>query len=326
MRVSLPTLDDAMKRSFEDILRSGSTITGAKRGTIRELIGVQIEIQKPRARISRYESRSTLFVCLGELLWYLSKSKDVAFMQYYLPSYDEFVEVDEAGDVLEAYGPRLFDWDGVDQIKTIIDLLRDRPASKKAVVQLFDRNDLGPTRKDAPCTCLLQYFVREGAVEAITMMRSNDAVLGLPHDVFTFTFLQEVVARSVGAEMGVYRHWVGSLHVYEKSEDTARKVIDEGWQQSMGVEMPAMPVGDPWPYIDILIKAEKAYRVDGHTEPWEKSGSEYWDGFLWLLEMKRHLNDEDLGRAKRTWDARPVKTFDDFVRKKVRALEESLSK
>jgi thymidylate synthase len=37
----------------------------------------------------------------------------------------------------------------------------------------------------------------------VTTMRSNDAYLGLPHDVFCFTMLQEIIARSLGREIGI---------------------------------------------------------------------------------------------------------------------------
>lgn len=38
-------------------------------------------------------------------------------------------------------------------------------------------------------------------------MRSNDAYLGFPHDVFFFTMIQELVARSLGIRVGDYHHF-----------------------------------------------------------------------------------------------------------------------
>ena len=40
----------------------------------------------------------------------------------------------------------------------------------------------------------MQFFVRSGALHAITHMRSNDIILGSPYDIFFFTMLQEMMA------------------------------------------------------------------------------------------------------------------------------------
>ena len=41
--------------------------------------------------------------------------------------------------------------------------------------------------------------------------------------------IQEIVARSVGAEIGVYKHMVGSLHLYKKDREKAQQFLDEGF-------------------------------------------------------------------------------------------------
>ena len=56
----------------------------------------------------------------------------------------------------------------------------------------------------------------------VVHMRSNDAYIGLAHDVFAFTFMQEIVARDVGLDLGTYTHSVGSLHLYDQDERRAR--------------------------------------------------------------------------------------------------------
>ena len=72
-----------------------------------------------------------------------------------------------------------------------------------------------------------------------TNMRSNDAFIGLPHDIFAFTMIQEIVARALKLEPGTYSHAVGSLHLYKTNRDAARKYLKEGWQST--VVMPRCP-------------------------------------------------------------------------------------
>jgi thymidylate synthase len=45
-------------------------------------------------------------------------------------------------------------------------------------------------------------------------MRSQDILWGMANDLPTFSFMQEIVANLVGAEMGTLTVSVGSFHVY----------------------------------------------------------------------------------------------------------------
>jgi len=57
---------------------------------------------------------------------------------------------------------------------------------------------------------------REGKLNAIVTMRSNDAVFGYPNDLAWQTFVLERLCNDLKLEVGNI-HWnVGSLHVYER--------------------------------------------------------------------------------------------------------------
>ena len=146
-----------------------------------------------------------MFSCLGETLWYLARSNRLEFIEYYIPLYSKFAEHD--GTVHGAYGPRMFAMRGkIDQISILINLLSKHSSSRKAVLQIFNAEDILKEYKDVPCTCTIQFLVRDGKLNAVGHMRSNDAFLGLPHDIFAFTFIQEIIARSLNLELGTYKH------------------------------------------------------------------------------------------------------------------------
>jgi thymidylate synthase len=99
------TLDDLLLKVFPKILRDGVRIKASK-GWNRELSGVVLELRNPLARLSRTETKGTVFSCLGETLWYLARSNELSFIKYYISMYGKFAESD--GTVHGAYGPRLF--------------------------------------------------------------------------------------------------------------------------------------------------------------------------------------------------------------------------
>jgi len=124
-------------------------------------------------------------------------------------------------------------------------------------------------------------------------MRSNDVFIGLTHDVFSFTMLQEIVANSLSLGLGSYKHMVGSLHLYDTNRRAARDFLNEGWQ-STTTPMPAMPEGDPWPAIDLLLSAESTIRIGGASsvKP-SMTVDPYWSDLVRLLQIFRYSRDRD---------------------------------
>lgn len=280
MYIKAKTLDDLMRQVFELLLASTNLINPSK-GKAWEEVGVLLEIENPRVRLSRTETRGKLFSSLGELLWYLAKTNNLEFIKYYIPTYEN--SSDDGKTIYGGYGPRLFNMRCNDQVTNVISLLKKRPDSRRAVIQLFDAADLAENHIDIPCTCTLQFMQRRSRLHMFVNMRSNDAFLGLPHDVFAFTMLQEIIARSVGAELGTYKHAVGSLHLYEENRERSKVYLDEGWQST--VPMPAMPKGDPWPSISVLLEAEAAIRSGKDIQISELGLDSYWDDLIRLLQI-----------------------------------------
>jgi thymidylate synthase len=256
---SFETLDDLLYDVYSDLIDLPSSIK-ASRGVTSELIGTTLILTNPRARLSRSEVKSKAFSAVGELLWYLAGSNSLDFIRSYIKKYEK--ETDDGVTIHGAYGPRLFNKDGkYNQIKNVIELLNQKPSTRRAVIQLFDASDLAKKHSEIPCTCTLQFFIREEKLDLHVSMRSNDVFMGLPHDVFAFTMLQEIMAVTLKVELGNYYHTVGSLHLYDTDRIKVRQYLDEGYQ-STKLFMPSMPLADPWPSISKLIAIEENIRTN----------------------------------------------------------------
>ena len=288
---SASTLDDLLRHTTQEIVAYGSPIAPTK-GPATELLGVVLNLTNPRARVSRTETRGKPYSCLGELCWYLARTNSLQFIQYYVPAYKSYAD---DGHIHGGYGPRLFDWRTLNQFNTITSLLRRNPHSRRAVIQLFDAQDLIGRHNDIPCTCTLQFFIRGSLLHMITNMRSNDVYLGLPHDIFCFTMLQEILARTLSVDVGSYSHIVGSLHLYDINRSHAAHFLDEGWQSTQS-PMPSMPDGDPWPGIRTLLRAESSFRTGkSDTAPALNNVDPYWADLIRLLAVFRAKKDRNPG-------------------------------
>jgi hypothetical protein len=105
-------------------------------------------------------------------------------------------------------------------------------------------------------------MVRDGALELIVYMRSNDVWLGWPYDVVMFTVLHEALAVDLGLALGQYTHVAGSLHLYDRNSDKAVRIAAEyggRWTES---DVP-MPEGATLEELQGYARALlSAYRLD----------------------------------------------------------------
>ena len=85
----------------------------------------------------------------------LTEDNRLDFITPYIHEYRE--ESEDHVTVYGGYGPRIFRQRGNDQLQNVITLLRKRPTSGKAVVQIFNAEDLAEHHEEIPCTTTLQF-------------------------------------------------------------------------------------------------------------------------------------------------------------------------
>lgn len=302
------TIDGLLRQVFQQLLSDDgrNRRVESRKGFSTETFAALLELTNPRARISRSIGRSKITSALGEMSWYLAGSDALPFIRHYLHRYDEFS--DDETTLNGAYGKRIF---GIrrrykigDRIKIgtewqrMIDTLRDRPGSRNATIQLFSNADVRRDSLDIPCTCSLQFVVRDGLLDLEAHLRSNDAVLGLPHDIFAFTMFQEIAARQLNCEVGRYFHSVGSLHLYDDTEDLQpRKMAQNYINEHLldDVPMTPMPAGDPWPSIRQFLRVEEALRLGRPNADIPSSMAAYWRDLAVMLKI--HATSEPADTA-----------------------------
>jgi thymidylate synthase len=297
------TFDDLLRKSIELVRAHGQPIKPSK-GDASELIGLSMRLRNPRARFSRTETRATLFSALGETLWYLSGSDDFDAIEYYIPSYRAHCNTPAHVKQSEAaYGPRI-----IKQLEFVKAQVR-KPDTRKAVLSIYRAEDHA-NLYDVPCTCALQFFPRSGVLHALGQMRSNDLYMGMAHDIFAFTFLQELLARSAGLEVGAYHHQVGSLHLYERDRDRALRYLDTGVADT--IPMPKMPVGDPESGLQWLLSTERAIR-ESLPLPDTRGIDSYWQDLAGILKLKALTAGGTIGEMSAVKAAMTSDSFQTFI-------------
>jgi len=266
----------------------------------RERLGVTYRLANPRERVVRTPSRRTNIVFnFAEVLWYLSGSNNLDMVRFYAPSMGRY-SADGRTMKGTAYGPRIFNFGGagIDQWDSVIRTLRADPDSKRAFMQIFAPEELlNADNIDVACTVGLQFLIRHDRLHALSFMRANDAYRGTASDVFSFTFLQELLAHQLGLELGSYTHVVGSYHLYQSDDAFADRVLAEAPPVDLD-PFPVMPAGDNWDAIYQVIDLEQAMRTGrlslGPREIEQLGLAPYWAQIVALFSLHSRLK---LGRT-----------------------------
>jgi thymidylate synthase len=280
---SFASIDEVQSWVLSSILDDGQTV--APRGLdTRELIGVSFCLESPKKRcVTNSSRRWNLPLALGELCWHLSASNDLQQMVYYEKRWSEYTD---DGTTLRGscYGHRIFgeNKSGITQWQSLVRLFHADPSSRRGVLNLIDQSsNLDPNAKDVACASLIQFLVRGNRLDTIVYMRSNDAIWGLPYDVFFFTMLQEMLACELGIELGRYYHTVGSLHLYSRHYGLAERIVREPLRTPF--EMPRM---EHLEHLPRFLGCESRLRSGGDLAQCElNSLSTYWRELLEILDI-----------------------------------------
>lgn len=249
--------------TVEAVLAQGAPCDPRGLGTW-EVVGAHLTLTQPRRRLvclPPIRVINTAFAA-AETVWILAGVDD-DWIYAYNRRLAEFAD----GHVLRgAYGPRLRSWAGrVDQLDQVRQQLIADPVSRRAVIQLWDPARDHEGYRDVPCTLGYWFALRGGRLDMHTMMRSQDLWLGFCYDIYAATVLHELMAGWVSAELGVYHHHVGSLHLYDEHLPYARQLVSGNMPASAGPVSPVMPALTlPWEDLDPLLQAVIEGQPCGH--------------------------------------------------------------
>jgi thymidylate synthase len=152
-----------------------------------------------------------------ELLWFLRGETNVAYLnENGVTIWDEWADGD--GDLGPVYGYQWRCWPApggghVDQISRLIVALQQDPNSRRHLVSAWNVADLDRMAL-APCHCLFQFYVANGALSCQLYQRSADIFLGVPFNIASYALLTLMLAQVTGYRPGEFVHTLGDAHLY----------------------------------------------------------------------------------------------------------------
>ncbi|MFM7667778.1 MAG: thymidylate synthase [Bacteroidota bacterium] len=162
---------------------------------------------------------------IHELLWFLKGDTNIQYLKENNVSiWDEWA--DENGNLGPVYGSQWRSWpaaDGrhIDQIKQVIDQLKNNPDSRRIIVSAWNVGEIDKMALP-PCHAFFQFYVADGKLSCQLYQRSADTFLGVPFNIASYALLTMMMAQVCGLKPGDFVHTLGDAHLYSNHLEQAR--------------------------------------------------------------------------------------------------------
>ena len=150
---------------------------------------------------------------------------------------DEFAK--KWGNLGPVYGHQWRNFNGVDQLKNIINEIKNNPDSRRLIVSSWNPVDI-PFMALPPCHSFYQFYVADGKLSLQLYQRSGDVFLGVPFNIASYSLLLMMVAKVCHLECGTFVHTIGDTHIYSNHIDQVKLQLTR----------------EPYPLPKMLIKRD----------------------------------------------------------------------
>lgn len=232
-----PTADQAWAGLLRTLLIEGQTVSPRGMQTLELLHHVSLTVDLNHPVVTHPLRKLNYRFMAAEALWIQAGRNELADLTRVNPRMADYS--DDGQTLTGAYGPRIRP-----QVPYVVQaLVRDRD-TRQAALTIWTPSP-APS-KDLPCTVAMTFSIRNHRLYQHVFMRSSDAWLGVPYDIFSFSLLGIEVAclyNKLSSErigLGHLTVTMTSSHLYEEHWSPAGMVTSRA---CLAEELP--PTVDP---------------------------------------------------------------------------------
>lgn len=181
--------------------------------------------REPKERVLFHQGRDANPIFhLMESIWMLAGRHDVRFLSQFNSRIEQYS--DDGITFNAAYGYRWRHYFGDDQLYNVINLLKEDPKTRQAVLLMWSPIDLKLKTRDKACNTQIFFDLRRDQLNMTVTNRSNDIWWGAyGANAVHFSFLQEFVASALQVPVGEYRQFSNNFHLYTELYDARKYVV-----------------------------------------------------------------------------------------------------
>ena len=222
----------ALKQCFDNGIDVDS-----RSGKVRKAFGYQMRFDLKEGFPALTTKKLAWKSVTSELLWFLEGSDDERRLAeiLYEKNRDDLKEKntiwtqnanseywkDKAkfkGDVGRIYGVKWRDFLGVDQIKNLIEGIKNNPDSRRHILSAWNPSEIN-LMSLPPCHALSQFFITNKKLSCQLYQRSCDMFLGVPFNIASYSLLVHLIAQECDLQVNEFIHTLGDYHIYHEHFD-----------------------------------------------------------------------------------------------------------
>ena len=206
----------------------------SRAGKVRKAFGYQMRFDLQNGFPAMTTKKLAWNAVVSELLWFLEGSNDERRLAEIL--YDDKREnltskktiwsqnansiywkkqSKFSGDVGRIYGVQWRDFNGIDQITSLIQSIKKDPNGRRHILSAWNPVDL-PKMSLPPCHAFSQFFVSRNKLSCQLYQRSCDMFLGVPFNIASYSLLVHIISKECNLEVGEFVLTFGDYHIYHE--------------------------------------------------------------------------------------------------------------
>ena len=228
---------------LKKILDTGIDTDDRTRVGSRSIFGVQLRHDLATGFPALTTKRLAWQAVVGELLWFIEGSRDtrrLSELTHGVPDKNTIwhanalaaswvTRAEFAGDAGRIYGTQWRSWQGaqgvqVDQLAQLIDGILKNPHSRRHILTAWQPAELDSMCLP-PCHILSQFWVREGRLSCQLYQRSQDAFLGGPFNIASYSLFTHMIAQVCDLKAGEFIQVPGDAHIYSNHLDQVKEQL-----------------------------------------------------------------------------------------------------
>ena len=169
---------------------------------------------------------------------------------------DEFSK--KYGDLGNVYGKQWRNFNGVDQLKNVIEQIKQNPSSRRLIVSSWNPAEVD-TMALPPCHSLFQFYVSDGKLSCQLYQRSGDVFLGVPFNIASYSLLSILIAKECNLGVGEFVHTLGDAHIYNNHFDQVNEQISR-----TPYDLPSLKINEFQSIFDLKISDVELVNYESH--------------------------------------------------------------
>ena len=162
------------------------------------------------------------------------------------------------GDLGNVYGKQWRNFNGVDQLKNVIEQIKENPSSRRLIVSSWNPAEVD-TMALPPCHSLFQFYVNDGKLSCQLYQRSGDVFLWVPFNIASYSLLTILIAKECNLGVGEFVHTLGDAHIYKNHFDQVNKQISR-----TPYPLPSLKINDFNSIFDLNIEDVELLDYESH--------------------------------------------------------------